>query len=420
MTTKNSSEGSSLWAEALAQLERGAERMGLERWIVERLRKPKRILQVSIPVRMDDGSLRVFDGYRVQHNLDRGPAKGGIRYHPDLSLDDVRALAFWMTIKCAVVNLPFGGAKGGVVCDPKNLSEGEVERLTRRYAAEISILLGPDKDIPAPDMNTNEKMMGWIMDTYSVQAGHSVPGVVTGKPLEIGGTVGRREATGRGLYYIVEELCRVKKRELKNLRIAVQGFGNVGSNAARILHEAGARIVAISDAEGGTARAEGLDVEDLRLHAEKGPLSGYPKGKGITNAELLEMDCDLLLPAAVENQITAAVARKVRAEFVVEGANGPATNEADKILRSRGITVVPDILANAGGVTVSYFEWVQDLQAFFWDENEVRERLRAILSRAFQEVWRVAEEQKVDVRLAAFLVGLGRLSLAMKQRGLFP
>jgi glutamate dehydrogenase (NAD(P)+) len=289
-----------------------------------------------------------------------------------------------------------------------------------RQAAEISILLGPDKDIPAPDMNTNEKMMGWIMDTYSVQAGHSVPGVVTGKPLEIGGTVGRREATGRGLYYIVEELCRVKKRELKNLRIAVQGFGNVGSNAARILHEAGARIVAISDAEGGTARAEGLDVEDLRLHAEKGPLSGYPKGKGITNAELLEMDCDLLLPAAVENQITAAVARKVRAEFVVEGANGPATNEADEILRSRGITVVPDILANAGGVTVSYFEWVQDLQAFFWDENEVRERLRAILSRAFQEVWRVAEEQKVDVRLAAFLVGLGRLSLAMKQRGLFP
>ncbi|MBL0058063.1 MAG: Glu/Leu/Phe/Val dehydrogenase [Elusimicrobia bacterium] len=418
--TSSSPSGSSLWAEALAQLERGAERMGLERWIVERLRKPKRILQVSIPVRMDDGSLRVFDGYRVQHNLDRGPAKGGIRYHPDLSLDDVRALAFWMTIKCAVVNLPFGGAKGGVVCDPKNLSEGEIERLTRRYAAEISILIGPDKDIPAPDMNTNEKIMGWIMDTYSVQAGHSVPGVVTGKPLEIGGTVGRREATGRGLYYIVEELCRVKKRELKNLRIAVQGFGNVGANAARILHEAGARIVAISDAEGGTARAEGLDVDDLRRHAETGPLAGYPKGRGVTNAQLLEMDCDLLIPAAMENQITAAVARKVRAEFVVEGANGPATNEADEILRSRGVTVVPDILANAGGVTVSYFEWVQDLQAFFWDEQEVRQRLRAILARAFQEVWRVAGEQKVDLRLAAFLVGLGRLSLAMKQRGLFP
>ncbi|MBL0350567.1 MAG: Glu/Leu/Phe/Val dehydrogenase [Elusimicrobia bacterium] len=409
-----------LWDQALAQLDRGAQRLGLEPYIVERLRHPKRILEVSVPVRRDDGSVKVFRGYRVQHNVDRGPAKGGIRYHPDVSLDDVSALAFWMTMKCALVNLPYGGAKGGVVCDPKTLSEGELERLTRRYASEISILIGPDKDIPAPDMNTNEKIMGWIMDTYSSQVGHSVPGVVTGKPVEIGGTLGRREATGRGVFFIVQELARVKNWQLKDLRIAVQGFGNVGSNAARILREAGARIVGISDATGGVADPKGIDIDDARRHSEKETLSTYRKGRAITNRELLELDCDVLIPAALENQITAEVAPRVKARFIVEGANGPTTTEADRLLNERGVTVVPDILANAGGVTVSYFEWVQDLQAFFWDEEEVRGRLRAILLRAFQEVWRVAGENKTDLRLAAFLVALDRLAKAIRQRGLFP
>lgn len=409
-----------LWDQALAQLDRGAQRLGLEPYIVERLRHPKRILEVSVPVRRDDGNVQVFRGYRVQHNVDRGPAKGGIRYHPDVSLDDVSALAFWMTMKCALVNLPYGGAKGGVVCDPKTLSEGELERLTRRYASEISILIGPDKDIPAPDMNTNEKIMGWIMDTYSSQVGHSVPGVVTGKPVEIGGTLGRREATGRGVFFIVQELARVKNWQLKDLRIAVQGFGNVGSNAARILREAGARIVGISDATGGVADPNGIDIDDARRHSEKETLSSYRKGRAVTNRELLEMDCDVLIPAALENQITADIAPRIKARFIVEGANGPTSPEADRLLNERGVTVVPDILANAGGVTVSYFEWVQDLQAFFWDEEEVRGRLRAILLRAFQEVWRVAGENKTDLRLAAFLVALDRLAKAIRQRGLFP
>jgi glutamate dehydrogenase (NAD(P)+) len=369
---------------------------------------------------MDDGSVKVFQGYRVQHNVDRGPAKGGIRYHPDVSLDDVTALAFWMTMKCAVVNLPYGGAKGGVVCDPKTLSEGELERLTRRYASEISILLGPDRDIPAPDMNTNEKIMGWIMDTYSSQVGHSVPGVVTGKPVEIGGTEGRREATGRGVAFIIEELARVKGLSLQKMRVAIQGFGNVGSNAARILSEAGVRVVAVSDALGGVYNAKGLNVEALRHYSEREPLSTFPQGDAITNTELLEADCDILIPAALENQITENIARRVRAQIVVEGANGPTTHEADRVLIDRGVIVVPDILANAGGVTVSYFEWVQDLQAFFWDEKEVRDRLRTILGRAFQDVWRTAEEARVDLRLAASLVGLKRLAQAVRQRGLFP
>lgn len=409
-----------LWNEALTQLHRGAEKLNLDPAVVERLRHPKRILQVSVPVRMDDGAVKVFQGYRVHHNVDRGPAKGGIRYHPDVSLDDVTALAFWMTMKCAVVNLPYGGAKGGVVCDPKTLSEGELERLTRRYASEISILIGPERDIPAPDMNTNEKIMGWIMDTYSAQVGHSVPGVVTGKPVEIGGTEGRREATGRGVAFMIEELARLKGLDLKKSRVAIQGFGNVGSNAARILSELGVPIVAVSDALGGVHNAKGLDIEALRHYAEREPLSTFPKGEPMTNAELLECDCDILIPAALENQINENVARRLRARVVVEGANGPTTNEADAVLRDRGVLVVPDILANAGGVTVSYFEWVQDLQAYFWDEREVRDRLRSILGRAFQEVWRTAEEAQVDLRLAASLVALKRLAQAVRQRGMFP
>ncbi len=410
----------SLWGEALHQLNRAAERWKIDPDVVERLSHPKRILQVSVPVRLDNGRLKVFEGYRVQHNVDRGPAKGGLRFHPDVSLDDVTALAFWMTMKCALVNLPYGGAKGGVICDPKTMSEGEIERLSRRYASEISILIGPDKDIPAPDMNTNEKIMGWIMDTYSMHQGHSVPGVVTGKPVEIGGTLGRREATGRGVSFIIEELAKVRKFNLKGTRVAVQGFGNVGSNAARILQEAGATIVAVSDESGGVYNPKGLNIDDLRAYNEHEPLSVYPKGEALTNEELLTIDCDVLVPAALENQITAEIAKRMKAKYVVEGANGPTTAEADEILRERDILVVPDILANAGGVTVSYFEWVQDIQAFFWDEGEIRQRLGTILGRSFQEVWRLAEEEKVDMRLAAFSVGLKRLASAVRQRGLFP
>lgn len=410
-----------LWAEALGQLDRAAERMALPPLVLERLRHPKRILQVAVPIRMDDGSYRTFQGCRVQHNLSRGPAKGGIRYHPDVDLDDVKALAFWMTMKCAVVNLPYGGAKGGVVVDPKALSAGELERLTRRYATELSILIGPDRDIPAPDVGTDERVMGWIMDTYSSLRGHSVPGVVTGKPLEIGGTLGRREATGRGLFFIVQELARRRGKALSDWRVAVQGFGNVGSNAARLLHEAGAKVVAVSDAGGGAYSAKGLDVEALRLYAGAHPsVGGFPDSDRITNAELLELDCDVLLPCAMEEQITERNAPRVKARLVVEGANGPTTGPADQILRDRGVTVVPDILANAGGVAVSYFEWVQDIASFFWEEADVHRKLQALMLRAFNEVSDAAEREKVDMRLAAFMVGLGRLSAAIEKRGIFP
>jgi glutamate dehydrogenase (NAD(P)+) len=409
-----------MWEEALKQLGRVAERARLEPYIVERLRHPKRILQVSVPIKMDKGDVRVFTGYRVQHNLDRGPAKGGIRYHPDLSLDDVKALAFWMTMKCAVVNLPYGGAKGGVVCNPKSLSEAELERLSRRFAAEISILIGPDRDIPAPDMNTNERIMSWIMDTYSAQVGHSVPGVVTGKPVEVGGTLGRREATGRGVYYVVEQLAKRKGFPIQGARVAIQGFGNVGANAARIFHQNGGKVVAVSDISGGVYNPKGLDIDEVRRFGTGEPLSGYAKAERLTNAELLALECDVLIPAASENQITKSNAGSVRAKFVVEGANGPTTHEGDQILRDRGITVVPDILANAGGVTVSYFEWVQDIASFFWDESEIQSRLNAILARAFAEVWAAAEREKVDLRLAASMVALKRLAEAIRLRGIFP
>jgi glutamate dehydrogenase (NAD(P)+) len=408
------------WEEALAQLDRAAAQMGLEHFITERLRHPRRILEVAVPVKRDDGSLVVYKGIRVQHNTDRGPAKGGIRFHPHSSIDEVKALAFWMTMKCAVVNLPYGGAKGAVVCDPKTMSEGELERMTRRYTSEIAIIIGPEKDIPAPDMNTNEKVMGWIMDTYSMHAGYSVPGVVTGKPLEIGGTLGRRDATGRGVYYVVEELARLKKFDLKSCRIAVQGFGNVGGNAARILHDHGCKVVAVSDASGGLANPAGLDIEKLREWCQVKPLVDFKGGDRITNDELLAIDCDILIPCALENQITAEIAKRVKARYVVEGANGPTTNDADRILSERGILVVPDILANAGGVTVSYFEWVQDIQAFFWDEKEVHAKLESIMHRAFHEVREVAEREKIDWRMAAYLLGLKRLSLAIRQRGVYP
>lgn len=406
---------------AQEQLRLAAERLSLDPGLYETLKVPKRVLEVAVPVRRDDGSLTVFQGYRVQHNIDRGPAKGGVRFHLQVDLDEVTALAMWMTWKCAVARLPFGGAKGGVVCDPRNLSEGELERLTRRYTSELQMILGPEKDIPAPDMNTNAKVMGWVMDTYSMNVGHSVPGVVTGKPLEIGGSVGRVDATGRGVVIVAEETCRALNRPLKGLRAAVQGFGNVGLHTARLLQERGALLVGVADASGGVWSDKGLDVNRLTQHASgSGGVAGFPEGEPCGNADLLAGRCDLLVPAALEGQITRDNAEKIQAQIVVEAANGPTTLEADQILKRRGVTVVPDILANAGGVTVSYFEWVQDIQAYFWDEAEVHRRLAQIMSRAFQEVWSMAKEHGTDLRTAALMLGVSRVAAAAKIRGMYP
>jgi len=406
---------------AQEQLRQAAERLKLPTAQYERLKYPKRILQVAVPVRLDAGGIQVFDGYRVQHNVDRGPAKGGIRFHPKVDIEEVTALAMWMTWKCAVVKIPYGGAKGGVVCDPANLSAVELERLTRRYTSEIQVIIGPEKDIPAPDVNTNAKIMGWMMDTYSMNAGHSVPGVVTGKPLEIGGSVGRVDATGAGVAYITEEICRVLERPLKGARVAVQGFGNVGSHTVRFLAQMGAKIVGVSDAFGGVWNDKGLDANALFEHVAKtGRVPGFPGADACSNDALLTGACDILVPAALEGQITAANADKVRAQIIVEAANGPTTPEADAILNRRGVTVVPDILANAGGVTVSYFEWVQDIQAFFWNEDEVRERLRRILTSAFAEVWDMAKKTKTDMRTAALMLGVSRVAEAGRIRGIYP
>ncbi len=406
---------------ALQQLNLAADYLNLDDGLRRILGAMKRELAVQFPVRMDDGSVRVFTGYRVQHNLARGPAKGGIRYHPEVSLDEVRALAMWMTWKCAVVRVPFGGAKGGVTVDPKGLSPGELERLTRRYTTEISVLIGPKRDIPAPDVNTNPQVMAWMMDTYSMHVGYSVPAVVTGKPLSIGGSEGRLEATGRGVVIVAREAARYKGLDLEGATVAVQGFGNVGGTAARIFHEKGARVVAVSDVNGGVYNARGLDIPALSRHvAEAGTVVGFPGTDFVSNQELLELAVDLLVPAALENVITAENAPRIRARIVVEGANGPTTPEADSVLRDRGILVVPDILANAGGVTVSYFEWVQDLQSFFWGEAEVNKKLEHIMLNAFQEVLKVHRERKVDLRMAAYILAVSRVAHATKVRGIYP
>ena len=409
------------WKEAMEQLDRAARKMNLEPYIVERLRHPKRMLTVSVPVKMDDGSVRVFEGYRVQHNLDRGPAKGGIRFHPRVSIDEMKALAFWMTMKCAVVNLPYGGAKGGVICNPKEMSIGEIERLTRRYTAEISIIIGPDKDIPAPDVNTNEQIMGWVMDTYSMTIGYSAPGVVTGKPIEVGGSLGRKEATGRGVFYVTRELAGMRQFDLRKAPVAVQGFGNVGMNAAKIFSQHGCKVVAVSDVMGGIYNADGLDIDALVEYRRKHEsIAKFPKAQRIPVDEFIEVPCDILVPAAMENTITHLNASKIKAKYIVEGANGPTSNAADRILEQRGILVVPDILANAGGVTVSYFEWVQDIQAFFWDEKEVNAKLQDIIVKSFREIYDIHDKERVDLRLAAFMLGLKRLAQAVRIRGLFP
>jgi glutamate dehydrogenase (NAD(P)+) len=411
----------SAWETALAQLDEAAELMGLAPGVHETLRNPKRALIVSVPFRMDDGSTRVYQGYRVHHNVTRGPAKGGIRYHPDVGLDEVKALAMWMTWKCAIAGIPFGGAKGGVSVNPKQHSRAELERMTRRYASEILPLIGPERDIPAPDMNTNEEVMAWIMDTYSQNQGYSVPGVVTGKPVSIGGSKGRGGATSRGVMYMVFSTLKRLGIPAEEVSVSIQGYGKVGCFAAQLLHDAGCRVVAVSDIEGGLYRDRGLDPEAINRHKREAySVKDFPGADPITNEELLEVDCDVLIPAAIEGVITVKNADAVRAKVVVEAANGPITFEGDKILMDRNVFVVPDILANSGGVTVSYFEWVQDIQAYFWDEEEVNDRLWQIMERAYDDVFTLAKQKDLSMRQAAHWIGVSRVAEAHLTRGLFP
>jgi glutamate dehydrogenase (NAD(P)+) len=405
----------------LNQVEVAAERLRLDAGNRRRMLACDRILIVSVPTVMDDGRLHVFTGYRVQHNNTLGPTKGGIRYHPAVTLEEVTALAMLMTWKCALMGLPYGGAKGGIPCDPRAMSRGELERMTRRYTTEIFLIIGPDVDIPAPDMGTDEQVMAWMMDTYSMQKGVTVPGVVTGKPLLLGGSLGRREATGRGVYYVAVEAARLLGLTLEGARVAIQGFGNVGRTVAQQLRQEGCRIVAVTGSRGGRYQGDGLDLDRVLAHVtEGGRLEECPVGDQITNAELFGLPCDILAPAAVGGQVTAANADRVRARILAEGANAPTTPEADAILRDRGVLVIPDILANAGGVTVSYFEWVQDLQFYFWTEREINLRLREIMSQAFRRVHAMAEEQKTDLRTAALMIAVKRVMDGQRLRGLYP
>ena len=403
------------------QFDQAADHLKLDAGLREVLRRPKRQMVVSIPVKMDDGSVRVFEGYRVQHNIARGPAKGGIRYHPNVSLDEVKALAAWMAWKTAVVNIPFGGGKGGVVCDPRKMSQAELERMTRRYVSEILPIIGPDRDIPAPDVYTDPQTMAWVMDTYSMTVGYSCLGVVTGKPVSLGGSEGRNEATARGCLFVAQEACRVKRLHLRGATVAVQGFGNAGGIAARLFHEQGAKIIAVSDSRGGIVNPRGLDPIKAIQHKEKhGSVVALPGTSRIRNEEVLELKCDILIPAALENVITAENAGRIKAKIIAEAANGPVTPMADDILHRKGVFVVPDILANAGGVTVSYFEWVQDLQNFFWEEGEVNKKLEIIMKRAFREVHETSQKYRVNMRVGAYILAVGRVAEATLVRGLFP
>ncbi|MBA7572165.1 Glutamate dehydrogenase [subsurface metagenome] len=386
-----------------------------------RLEKCERELTVNFPVRMDDGKVKIFTGFRIQHNTTRGPAKGGTRYHPDVTLDETKALAVWMTLKTAVVNIPYGGAKGAVICNPKLMSQGELERLTRRYASEILILIGPERDIPAPDVGTNPQIMAWIMDTYSMNRGYSVLGVVTGKPVEIGGSRGRLGATGRGCMLSAKLAANHLSMNLNGTTVAVQGFGNVGSNAAELLAREGCQVIAISDSKGGIYSPKGLDVEGVSRHKrETGSVVGFKDTETITSTELLGLKCDMLVPAALENQLVKANAADIKARIIIEGANGPTTPEADNILHDNGVFVVPDVLANAGGVIVSYFEWVQGLQSFFWSEEEVDRQLQTVMDNAFNEVLEISQREKADMRTAAYMLAVGRVARAMALRGIFP
>jgi glutamate dehydrogenase (NAD(P)+) len=406
---------------AVQQFDNAVKYLDLPKDLCRILRAPALQLIVSIPTRMDDGTYKVFEGYRVQHNVARGPAKGGIRYHPGVTLDEVKALASWMTWKCAVVNLPFGGGKGGVVCNTKEMSQGEIERMTRRYASEISVIIGPDRDIPAPDMYTNPQTMAWIMDTYSVGRGATTLGVVTGKPLSVGGSEGRNEATARGGVYAMREAARVLKIPYKKATAVIQGYGNAGSIAHKLLEKDGLKIIAVSDSKGGIHNPKGLSYRDVVEHKQKtGSVVGFPRTKKVSNEKLLSLECDFLVPAALEGFITRDNAPKVRAKVVAELANGPTTPEADKILHKNGVFLIPDIFCNAGGVTVSYFEWVQDLQAFFWDEERVNAELRNIMRRTFHDVYAVSKKYKVHMRTAAYILAIGRVAEATKTRGIYP
>ena len=421
MTTEQLAGPINPWHVAQRQFDLAADRLNLDAGLRLVLREPQRELTVHFPVKMDDGSVQVFTGYRVQHNVVRGPAKGGIRYHQDVSLDEVKALAMWMTWKCAVVGIPYGGGKGGVVVDPKKLSRRELEGLTRRFATEISILIGPEKDIPAPDVNTNAQTMAWIMDTYSMHVGYTVPGVVTGKPISLGGSEGRNEATARGTVYCVMEAARHLGIDLSTARVAIQGFGNAGSIAARLMTQEGSRVVAVSDSTGGIRSEAGLDIDRvISWKAEHGTVQGFPGATDISNADVLETECEILIPAALENQITAVNADRIRARVVAEAANGPTTPDADTMLHERGIFMIPDILCNAGGVTVSYFEWVQDLNRDFWDENEVNSKLKTIMVKSFQDTLAMALKEQVDMRTAAYLLAVERVASATALRGLYP
>jgi glutamate dehydrogenase (NAD(P)+) len=410
------------YATAQHQFDQAASILGLDEGLRQVLREVRRELTVNFPVRMDDGSIRIFTGYRVQHNLTRGPAKGGIRYHPQVSLDEVKALAMWMSWKCAVTNLPYGGSKGGVICDPSQLSLQELENLTRRFASEISILIGPESDIPAPDVNTNPQTMAWIMDTISMEKGYSVPATVTGKPLSIGGSQGRRAATGRGVMVVTLEACRRQGIDPTQSTVAIQGFGNVGSVSAELLHAQGFKVVAVSDVFGGIHNPEGLDVPALLEHVRvNGKVEGFGGAtEAISNAGLLELPVTILIPAALENQLTMSNAAQVKARVVVEAANGPTTPEADDVFHQRGVTLVPDILANAGGVTVSYFEWVQDLQSFFWEESEINSRLTRIMQRAYEQVDDLAKEHQTTLRMGAYCLAVKRVADATSVRGIYP
>ncbi len=408
------------WDTALRQLDDAARTMNLDAAVHEVLRHPRRALTVSIPVRMDDGSITVFTGYRVHHNTSRGPSKGGLRYHAAVTLDEVKALAMWMTWKCAVVGIPFGGAKGGVVVSPASLSNGELERLSRRYAYEILPFLGPEKDIPAPDLGTNDQVMAWIMDTYSTREGFSVPGVVTGKPLSIGGSAGRTQATARGVAYTTVATLKHLGMSVEDTRVVVQGYGKVGGGTVQLLHQQGCKVVGVSEVEGGVYNPNGLSPQGLRAHKERtGSLLGFEGGESVTNEELLQLDCDVLIPAAIEGQISERNADRIRTSVIVEGANGPTTPEGDEILTDRHVTVVPDILANAGGVTVSYFEWVQDRGGYFWTEDVVNDRLREIITRSFADVLTLAKQHKVSMRTAAYMLAISRVATVHRLRGIY-
>src|SRR5438093_6096491 len=406
---------------AQKQFDTAADYLKLEGGLRQVLRTPKRQLIVSIPTRMDDGSFRVFEGYRVQHSIARGPVKGGIRYHPHVTAAEVNAIASWITWKCATLNIPFGGAKGGVICDPKHMSQNELERMTRRFTSEISIIIGPEQDRPAPDVYTNARTMAWIMDTYSMTKGYSALGVVTGKPLSVGGSEARAEATARGCQFVIREAAKGLKIPLKNARVVVQGAGNAGSIVARLLHGDGAKIIAMSDSTGGIRNPGGLDPLKVMAHkARSGTEQGYPEAENISNALLLETECEVLIPAALENQITMDNAPRIRTKILAEAANGPTTPGADELLHKNGVFLIPDILANAGGVTVSYFEWVQSLQAFFWEEAQVNHHLEKVMTRAFNEVLAIAKKFNVHMRTAAYILAVGRVAEATRIRGIYP